>query len=246
MRMGRAKLSPRGVALAAVLIAAAALFLTLGVWQLQRRVWKLDLIATVDRRIHAVPAPAPAPALWPRVDREHDAYRRLKVRGVFVQSAETLVQAVTEKGPGFWVMTPLKTDAGFTLLINRGFVPTELRDPALRAAGQTRGEVIVTGLLRLTEPGGGFLHNNDPVDHRWYSRDVAAIAAVARMGRVAPYFMDADATPNPGGWPLGGLTVVSFRNSHLLYALTWFALAAMVICWGVYWISGGLRQRRSG
>ena len=106
-------------------------------------------------------------------------------------------------------------------------MPPDRRDPATRPEGQVAGERAVSGLLRLTEPGGGFLRSNDPAARRWYSRDVAAIAAAARLAPpVAPYFIDADATPNPGGLPLGGLTVVRFRNAHLSYALTWFALAA--------------------
>ena len=125
-------------------------------------------------------------------------------------------------------MTPLETP-GFTLLVNRGFVPRERRDPATRAAGNTAGPTTVTGLLRMTEPGGGFLRANDPAANRWYSRDVAAIAAARGLGRTAPYFVDADAAPNPGGLPVGGLTVVKFPDNHLVYALTWFALMLLAL-----------------
>ena len=121
-------------------------------------------------------------------------------------------------------LTPLQSPA-FTVLVNRGFVPQDRRSPATRPEGQVAGEVTVTGLLRLSEPGGGYLRSNDPAGNRWYSRDVAAIAAAGKLGATAPFFIDADATPNPGGLPVGGLTVVRFRNSHLSYALTWFALA---------------------
>jgi surfeit locus 1 family protein len=115
------------------------------------------------------------------------------------------------------------------VLVNRGYVPQERRDPSTRPEGQVEGSVTVTGLLRASEPGGGFLRANDPADGRWYSRDVAAIAEAEGVGPVAPYFIDAGATPNPRGLPVGGLTVVSFRNTHLAYALTWFALAALVV-----------------
>jgi surfeit locus 1 family protein len=129
---------------------------------------------------------------------------------------------------GFWVMTPLITPDGFTVLVNRGFVPVDRRDSATRAAGQIEGETTVSGLVRMTEPKGTLLRANDPAAGRWYSRDVAAIAKARDLNRVAPYFIDADATANPGGLPVGGLTVVSFYNHHLLYALTWFALALML------------------
>jgi surfeit locus 1 family protein len=86
----------------------------------------------------------------------------------------------------------------------------------------------VTGLLRITEPKGGFLRANDPAAERWYSRDVAAIAAARGLADAAPYFIDADAAPNPGGLPVGGLTIVAFPNSHLVYAITWYGLAVML------------------
>ncbi|MCF7701260.1 SURF1 family protein [Loktanella sp. M215] len=200
-----------------------ALFCALGVWQVERLAWKRDLIATVDARLAAPAAPAPAPAAWPQINQTDDRYRKVTVTGQFRHDAEVLVQAVTELGGGFWVMTPLVTPDG-TWLINRGFVPADRRDPGTRAAGQIDGTVTVTGLMRMTEPDGAFLRANAPDEGRWYSRDVAAIADRTGLA-LAPAFIDADATPNPGGLPVGGLTVVAFRNSHLSYALTWFALA---------------------
>jgi surfeit locus 1 family protein len=149
------------------------------------------------------------------------------------------------------VITPLVSDRGFTVLVNRGFVPPERADPQTRKLGQIAGPVLVTGLLRISEPHGGFLRRNDPFHRRWYSRDVAAIAAAQRLspGLTAPYFIDADATQNPGGLPVGGLTVIAFPNSHLVYALTWYGLALLVAVGFAYaareeWrIRGGARAR---
>ncbi|WP_395944833.1 SURF1 family protein [Brevundimonas sp.] len=204
-------------------------FVALGGWQVQRLAWKTDLIAQVEARVHAAPQPAPGPSAWPAVSRETDQYRRVTVRGVFRNDRETLVQAVTDYGPGFWVMTPLTTDAGFTVLINRGFVSPERKAPRDRSAGQLEGEQTVTGLLRISEPKGGFLRSNDAGKGRWYSRDVPAIAAATGVSDIAPYFIDADATANPDGWPKGGLTIIKFPNSHLVYALTWFGMALLTL-----------------
>ena len=117
----------------------------------------------------------PGPADWPDVSRDRDEYTRVRASGRFLHRHEAAVQAVTELGPGYWILTPLET-RDFTVLVNRGFVPQDRRDPATRPAGQFPGEVTVAGLLRLSEPGGGFLRRNDPAADRWYSRDVAAIA----------------------------------------------------------------------
>lgn len=212
------------LALTVFLFCLVVVFVALGSWQVQRLFWKLDLIASVEARIHADPVPAPSGT----IDPAEDEYRRVTATGLFDHAKSVLVQAVTERGAGFWVVTPLRQADGLTVLVNRGFVPADKRSPKARLASElAAGPVSVTGLLRLSEPGGAFLRANDPAGDRWFSRDVAAIAAAKGLANVEPYFIDADATPNMGGLPIGGLTVVTFRNSHLVYALTWYALAIM-------------------
>ncbi|WP_146986618.1 SURF1 family protein [Bradyrhizobium macuxiense] len=200
----------------------------LGVWQIERRAWKLALIERVEQRMHAAAVAPPPHSSWPEVTAASDEYRCVTVDGTFLNADETLVQAVTNEGPGFWVLTPLRIADGTIVLVNRGFVPPDRRDPATRRDTQPQGPVSVTGLLRMSEPKGGFLRRNDASAGRWYSRDVAAIAATHGLSQAAPFFIDADATSNPGGMPVGGLTIVRFPNNHLIYALTWFALALML------------------
>ncbi|MGE6739505.1 SURF1 family protein [Allorhizobium pseudoryzae] len=224
----------RHTAFALVMAGLALVFIGLGTWQVQRLFWKLDLIARVDARVHAAAVPAPAPAEWPTVSTDTAEYRHVTAKGTFLHDKTVFVQAVTERGPGFWVVTPLQTADRGTILINRGFVPADRRDPASRPGSDPDGEVTVTGLLRMTEPGGGFLRSNDPAGNRWYSRDVEAIATAEGLAKVAPYFIDADRTSNVGDFPVGGLTVIQFRNSHLVYAITWYSLAAMAIGASVY------------
>ena len=217
----------RRLLLTALLASISLLFVALGLWQIERRTEKLALIAAVEQRVHAPPVAAPGPSDWPRISFKTDAYRAVRARGVFLHDRETLVQAVTELGPGYWVMTPLRTEAGWTVLVNRGFVLPENRDRAKRRGGEPAGLVTVTGLLRVTEPKGAFLRSNDPMHDRWYSRDIAAIGRARHLGNFAPYFIDAGPGPKEGQQPTGGLTIVSFPNNHLQYALTWFALAAL-------------------
>ncbi len=206
----------------------------LGVWQVERLSWKEALIAQVNARVHAPAVPAPTAAT------KDDAYRHVTVRGHLLNANEAQVYTLSELGAGYWVMTPLRTDDGAIVYINRGFVPMEAKAPATRPAGQVEGEVTVTGLLRLPETQGWlFSQANDPAHDAWYHRDIAALAASRQLGTVAPYFIDADATPNPGGWPRGGLTVIKFPNSHLVYAITWFSLAAMLLAVLVWFIRRG-------
>lgn len=232
---------PRGKAARWFLLICTGLafagFVALGSWQLLRLQWKLDLIARVDQRVHAAPVAPPGPPRWPVVTADSDGYRHVRLAGDYLFDKSVQVQAATELGSGYWLLTPLRQADGDIVLVNRGFVYAPGERPA-DAGSRPSNPASVTGLLRITEPGGGFLRHNDPAHGRWYSRDVAAIAAAQGLDPVktAPYFVDADAGQEPGGAPaangalnrpVGGLTVIAFRNSHLVYALTWYALALM-------------------
>lgn len=212
------------VALISLLFMLAGTGVALGLWQLERREWKHALIEAVETRAFAKPVMAPGPDGWSKLTADNDAYRRIFVNGTFDHERSTLVRAVTDMGSGYWVLAPLVGDQ-FTVLVNRGFVPQDKKNDATRIAGNTKGVVQVVGLLRFTEPGGGFLRENVPQEDLWYSRDVAAIAQSRQLGTIAPYFIDADKGPNLGGYPVGGLTVLKFSDNHLVYAATWFALA---------------------
>lgn len=245
MTAGRSN-AARGM-LAVVGVLVFAILCALGTWQVKRLYWKRDLIERVDRRVHADPVAAPGPDRWADVTAQSDEYRHVRVTGTYLPGRSTLVQAVTDLGSGFWLLTPLRTDQGSIVLINRGYVPSAADAAAFMgqgtagAGGSANNNVSVTGLLRMTEPGGGFLRKNDPAANRWYSRDVQAIAASRGLSPVAPFFIDADATANASGrYPVGGLTVVAFSDNHLVYALTWYALALMVAGGGVF----AMRQDR--
>ena len=236
---------PRG-AIALSLIAVVCLFafsglIALGTWQLQRLSWKLDLIERVESRIHAPAVPAPASSGWPQVSAARDEYRHVRLTGHYLSGKDTRVQAVTALGSGFWILSPLQLVDGSIVLVNRGFIPSDWRRPVPPASTAT-----ITGLLRISEPGGGFLRRNDATTDRWYSRDTIAIGAARGLQNVAPFFVDADAAADATEWPRSGLTVTHFSNNHLGYALTWFALALMVLWggWRVFREELALRRRR--
>ena len=235
MKQRRSAAVPIVLGLLGVLVFAA--LVALGTWQVRRLYWKLDLIERVEQRVHGEPIASPGPQRWGQLTRQSDEYRHVRLTGIFLPESTALVQAVTDLGSGFWMLTALRTDDGNVVLVNRGYVPSVAAatpsNTGRSAAGPDR--VTVTGLLRMTEPGGGFLRKNAPAADRWYSRDVVAIAAARGLSDVAPYFIDQDAALNaPGKYPVGGLTVVSFPNNHLVYALTWYALALMVAAGGLW------------
>jgi surfeit locus 1 family protein len=204
------------------------LLLGLGSWQIERLFWKRELIAQRQAALAAAPVTAPRGAEEARGNEFH----HITDEGVFLHDKEIFLGATSEAGRnGYQVLTPLEEPSGRIVFVNRGFIPAELKDPAARAAGQIAGRVRVTGLLRLppAEKPAWFLPDNRADRNYWFWVDLPAMAIADKLDRVAPFYIDADATPNPGGWPKGGVTRLELPNDHLQYAITWFSLAAALI-----------------
>jgi surfeit locus 1 family protein len=216
---------------ALTLISAVLFFalIALGVWQLERLQWKLHLIAQVRSNLVAVPISAEEAGAMGAAAQ----YRRVALDGRFDNSKESYVFGTDTNGsPAYHVIVPFTLLSGRMLLIDRGIVPIEKLDPATRRAGQIEGVSHVIGVWRSPDQPGMFTPAPDLSHRIWYARDLRAIAIADGVKLSVPIVVEADATPNPGGWPKGGQTVVVFRNDHLQYAFTWFGLAA-VLC-GVY------------
>ncbi|MES5045144.1 SURF1 family protein [Rhizobium nepotum] len=229
------RIRPAAIVVLFLTVVLTGFLLALGTWQVQRLSWKLGLIERVEARAHATPVDAPAAAGWPTLaDPAEYEYRRVKLSGTFLNNKEIQVYTVSDLGPGYWVMTPLARDDGSNVIVNRGFVPSDKRDPSSRREGEPTGQVEIVGLMRAPETGGLFLRTNDPANGRWYSRNIPQISQASGLSDVAPFYVDADATPNPGGLPVGGKTMLTFPNNHLSYAITWYILAAMVVAAGWY------------
>lgn len=226
------------VVLGAFALVGFAVLMSLGFWQVQRLQWKQDLIARVENQMDAEPTPAPGPDAWPTLDVTEQQYRPVRLTGRFLNDREahvvfTLTQPNGPRGGiGYVVMTPLQTDEGWVVYVNRGFVPRDHRDPDSRAEGLIEAPTAVEGLLRQPHQRVWVGPADDPDGNEWFSRDPAAFAASVGLSpkMVAPYIVDAFADPDlPGGLPQGGETVLKFSNNHLQYAVTWFGLALALV-----------------
>jgi surfeit locus 1 family protein len=202
----------------------------LGVWQVERLQWKEGLIRQIDARIHAAPRPLAEVEELYRIAGDVD-YVPVTATGTFLHDGERHFLATWKGESGFYVYTPLELADGRIVFVNRGFVPYGMKDPARRRLGQVRGTVTVTGLARNTLPAkpSSLVPDNDPDGNIFYWKDRDGMARSARLPAsvtILPLFIDADAAPNPGGLPIGGVTMVEMPNNHLQYAVTWFGLAA--------------------
>jgi surfeit locus 1 family protein len=205
------------------------ILLGLGTWQLARLQWKEGLIAAREAGLHSAPTDLPATLAAASALEFHP----VRAEGEFLNDHELDVNDVADNGTaGFEIVTPLRLTDGTVLLVDRGFVPTERKAPETRQAGELAGPVRVTGLLRIASEGkpSWFTPDNDPARNSWFYVDIAAMAKAAGIdGPVLPFYVAADASPNPGGLPQGGRSVTDLPNNHLQYAVTWYALALALI-----------------
>lgn len=226
--------SPRSIIALGILVSLCGffflLFSFLGTWQVQRLGWKENLIARVNERIDHAPVPAPLKAQWPTMNVDNSDYTPVTIQGTFLNDKEVLITTLANDDSGYWLMVPLKTDDGSLIFINRGFIPMDRQSRGARRGGEIDGPTTVNGILRMSEGVGYWPRKNSPAENRWYYRNIPQMTEKLKLqGNVAPYFIDADKTPNFGGVPVGGLTVVSFTNNHLVYAITWYLLAAGMV-----------------
>lgn len=228
-----------------LLAAASVAFLVLvglGTWQVQRLFWKEALLATIAERVSA--PPAPLAEIEARAARGEDIdYWPVELRGAFVNTGERHFFATHDGQSGFYVYVPMRLADGRAVFVNRGFVPYEIKEQAKRPGSTIEGETVVRGLTRNRLPGkpSMIVPDNDLAKNIFYWKDLDAMAKTAGLPAgmaVVPFFVDADATPNPGGLPVGGVTIVDLPNSHLQYAVTWYGLAAALVGVTAVWLRG--------
>jgi surfeit locus 1 family protein len=218
-----------------LLIISGALFVSmvsLGNWQVRRLGEKLDLIARVETYAYGDPVPAP-------LDDAPPEYLRVHLSGTFDHTNTLRIKAVTDLGPGYWMMTPLQAQ-DHTVWINRGFVPS---GPEQVSTTQPTGPQDIIGLVRHSRPDGTLLESNQPDQGRWVSPDIAVMSATAGITDAAAYYVAAEHVGAADIWPRGGMTRLTFSNSHLSYALTWYAMAALFLAALLYVIWD---RRRAG
>jgi surfeit locus 1 family protein len=219
------------------------LCLGLSIWQMERREWKRDILDRIAANQSAAPMPLDELLTADPMRRE---YGKVSLAGEFLYGKEFHLAARSRGDEvGIQIVTPLKTDGGQIVLFDRGWVPSEKKDPATRPEGQVKGRVQLVGVVRRAQVQRQFAPDNVPDKNVWFHVDVPLMRQMAG-GQPDPvldtFFLEANDAPNPGGLPIGGQTQLDIPNDHLQYAITWFLLALALI--GVYvsyhWENGRL------
>jgi surfeit locus 1 family protein len=249
--MSAAQANPRRggfVLFALFTIVAIGVLVALGTWQLERKEWKDGLIAALDAKLAGKPTDLPARERWQRLDAKTDEFRRVAFPAEFLAGQEVLVYTSGSSlrpdvsGPGYWVFSPARLTGGSLVVVNRGFVPEGKQDPDTRRQGQPSGVVEIVGVMRWPEQRGQFTPKDEPEKNLWFDRDPASMAAAKNWGTIAPFYVDMEAPPAPGGLPKVGPLRAALPNNHLQYAVTWYGLAAVIFVAALsFW-----RARRRG
>lgn len=232
--------------LSAFVVVVFGILMGLGVWQLQRMAWKDSLNAQIAARTGL--EPVSLSSVLERWEKTKDVeYFKLRFKGRFRHDGESHYFIAKSEKSGWRVITPLETTGGRIVMVDRGFVPDSRKNPAKRVQGQLEGEQVITGLARAPGIQGPFVPDNAPEKNNWFWRDLNGMAAAwlpaSDIKRVVPFFVEQEASTNPGGFPRGGAASVFLQNNHLQYVFTWFGLAGTLLVVFAVYLRGRFRRR---
>jgi surfeit locus 1 family protein len=227
-------------------IVGVAILVGLGVWQLDRKTWKENLIAALQTRLTHAPGDLPPRDQWARLNQQTEEFQRVGFPAEFLPGQQALVYSAGSafrpdvKGPGYWVFAPARLAGGSVVIVDRGFVPLDRKDAAAKTPA---GSVDIVGIVRWPETRGLFTPADDVKENTWYLRDIKAMAAAHHWANVAPFYVEMEQPSPPGGLPKPGRLVVNLPDNHLQYAITWFGLALGLFAVYVVFIVRRLRRQ---
>ena len=245
----------RRLAFSLFILAAVAVLVGLGIWQLQRRAEKHALIAALDARLTVAPVALPQAAAWAGLAADRDEFRRVAFTATYAPLPDAMVYSSGSalrddiSGPGAWAFLPARLASGEIIAVNAGFVQNTMQDRTQQDRAASRlvsgRPVALTGYLRFPESPGSLTPAADTGKRLWFARDVPAMARALGWGEggksIAPFYVDLEAPVPDSGIPKPGPLRVRLKDDHLQYAITWFGLAAVVMLSFGFWL---LAQRR--
>ncbi len=225
---------PRLLLPSVITLTGLAVLIGLGTWQLERKAWKEDLIATLEQRVSAPPADLPPPQAWDTLRPADAEFRRVRLRGVFQDDSAFLYTSGSAlrddvKRPGYFVFSAAELPDGRRVVVNRGYT-------ADRSAPLASGAAEIVGYLRWPEDSSWFVADRDAGANVWHVRNHLRMAEGLGWGSVAPFYIEQESPVPPGGVPHPAALHPNLPNNHLQYALTWYGLAAALLAVFAVWL----------
>jgi surfeit locus 1 family protein len=232
-----------------IALGGLVVLLGLGTWQLERKAWKEDLMATLATRLQSEPVELPPPEEWPQLAPGTAEFTRVRLNVTFLKSGDALVYTGGSslrddvKGVGYFVFSPARLANGRSIVVNRGFA-SDRSYPQAEGAQESAQEIV--GALRWPEASSMFVSDRDSAGATWFVRDHLAMARAKAWGEVAPFYIEQEAPVPPGGVPHPAKLNVRLRNDHLQYAITWYSLAGVLVVIFVIWVRRQRRDKAAG
>ncbi|OYO23117.1 hypothetical protein CGZ93_06555 [Enemella dayhoffiae] len=232
----------RWIALLLFVTVLAVTFVNLGEWQLRRLEERREsnrIVLTND----AAPV-KPFAEVFNRPITDADQWQRVQVRGTFDAGHQLQVRYRANRDqPGYEVITPMRTDTGQVVLVDRGFlhVPRGERIPDTLPQPPT-GVVVVTGHVRRNEQGRA--NAIEPTNGQVRLINSPAIAKALPYPVVDGYLSAISMQPEQsGGFEPIALPEIT-EGPHLSYAVQWFAFTLIGVVGVVILVRGDLKARR--
>ena len=209
---------------AAAAVVGIALTLALGSWQMGRARYKEALQARYETLSRQPPV-----AIGPHAINPADlALRRVEVRGTYQpEHMIFLDNRIHNHVPGYHVLMPVRISGSSRhVLVNRGWTPAPRLRSELPPVRTPAGEVLIEGIA--VAPGGRYVELSEQVTagRVWQNLDIARYREATGLDLqdvvVQQVSAQDDGLVRQWSPPDYG------RNTHLAYAVQWFALAAAI------------------
>ncbi len=203
-----------------VTLAALAVLLALGAWQMQRLQWKTALIAEINGQMAQPATPLPEKLETP----ESWKFRRVTMAGQFLYDHEFLIKPRTLEGKsGYHMVVPFRRASGGVVFVNRGWIA----DDVMTKAARPQGLLKIEGIVQFPQKA-RFTPENSPAKNDWYWPEISAMAEAANIKNAAPVLVVASGKEE-GVYPVGGKIEIDLPNDHRQYAFFWFTMAGILL-----------------
>lgn len=224
-----------------LIVAAAALFVRLGIWQLQRLAERRAFNAQVEEMQLLPPV-----ALAAEGTLEKQEYRKVIASGSFDFANQMAIRNQVLDGQyGYHLLTPLvladQNGAGggrtAAVLVDRGWIPATQNDSRIRwERYDAPGTVHVSGVIRLgwKDPGWIGLMQPTPLPENGGDEFVFYVD-LQQIGQSLPYkllpvYIQLDGSSNRAGIPIASAPIPTpDEGPHMGYAAQWFGLAGLLL-----------------
>jgi surfeit locus 1 family protein len=223
-------------------VVVAAVCARLGVWQLDRLAERRDFNAQMGAALTSEPTPLETLL----TGGEDPTYRRVTASGTWDTTHEVILYGRSLDGrPGNHVLTPLELGDERAVLVDRGWVPTEVTEPPVTGgAAAPGGDVTVEGIVLPSDDAGADARAGagagagSTLPSQVRTVEIGALDAAIPSELVSDAYLllqnQVPARDRPIPAPPPELT----EGPHLSYAIQWFTFAAIAL------IGYGLLVRR--